>query len=139
MATPNPRRGDTVVQTRLVRVRRQAVRSCAFLGTVLETMATQAPGRLPTRSNPMLQSEAVQASSIEARPQRSAHPATWHAPEWCGAAPATWRLCQRGPWCLVKGGRSLGRARRNSLSRQPSGWGAFLSHVGRTLKSESGP
>ena len=62
---PKPRRSDTTVQPSLGRAELRATRLHAILGTVPKTVATQAPRWLTTRSNPMLEGKAVQASSIE--------------------------------------------------------------------------
>jgi hypothetical protein len=65
MAMPCPRRGHMTVQSRMVRARRRATRPRAVLGTMSKTMTTQKPRRLLTRSNSMLEGEAIQALSIE--------------------------------------------------------------------------
>ena len=73
-----PRRSDTTVQPSLGRVELRATRLHTILGTVLKTVATQAPRWLTTRSNPMLEGKAVQASSIkllgEALPRQRSRP-----------------------------------------------------------------
>ena len=62
---PKPSRNDTTVQLRLTRAKWRATRPQAVLGTVPKAVATQALRWLTTRSNPMLEGKAVQASSVE--------------------------------------------------------------------------
>ena len=62
---PKPSRSDPTVQPRLARAKWRTTRPQAILGTVPKAVAAQAPRRLTTRSNPMFEGKAVQASSIE--------------------------------------------------------------------------
>ena len=62
---PRPSRNDTTAQLRLTRAKWRATRPQAVLGTVPKAVVTQAPRRLTTRNNPMLEEKAIQTSSIE--------------------------------------------------------------------------
>ena len=65
MTMPKSSRSNTTVQLRLARARWRTTRPQAILGMVSKAVEAQAPRWLTTRSNPMLEGKAVQASSIE--------------------------------------------------------------------------
>jgi hypothetical protein len=58
-------RNDPNIKLRSARAERRTTRQQAIPSTVSEAVATQAPWRHTARNNPMLEGEAVQASSIE--------------------------------------------------------------------------